>query len=104
MTGSKVNDDFDAAYFEARRSLNGFRVSGLVSSGVYGRMLSRLKEMQKAHNKMIKELDAPEAYWIKEKASKFTVVCSGCDYESIIWNARYCPHCGARMEDKHYEK
>lgn len=107
MTGlkaSKANNNFIHEWERTKDHIVSMKVLDDISLEVCGKILCDLNVLYAKHNRVLKELDKPEAYWIKEKASKFTVVCSGCDYESIIWNARYCPNCGARMKEKHYEK
>lgn len=106
MTGSKMsklNDDFDKEWNKLNDYLSTLRYNDEITTNVYGRMKGYMNLLYAKHNRVLKALNATEAYWIKEKASKFTVVCSACSYESIIWNARYCPGCGKRMEEKHHE-
>lgn len=40
----------------------------------------------------------PIGKWIHSSAKKYHVICSLCKYESVIWNANFCPNCGADMK------
>lgn len=42
--------------------------------------------------------ERPQGRWIHSAAKKYYAICSLCSYESIIWNADFCPGCGARMQ------
>jgi hypothetical protein len=39
----------------------------------------------------------PIGHWNHSDAKEYYVICSLCKYESIIWNAKFCPGCGAYM-------
>ena len=45
--------------------------------------------------------EKPVGEWIHSTAEKYHVICSLCNYKSIIWNANYCPGCGADMRGKY---
>lgn len=41
-------------------------------------------------------LSIRQGEWIRD-VEHYNVICSVCKYKSIIWNANFCPNCGADM-------
>lgn len=42
-------------------------------------------------------MERPQGHWIHSETSKYYKICSVCNYQCIIWNANFCPNCGADM-------